>query len=253
MTTAPVADQLRLLEVQALDTRASQIAHQRRTHPAHAAATELASQLADLESALVTSRTAAGDLRRELAKAEADVEQVRTRAQRDRARLDSAAVSAKDAQALTSELEALARRQAALEEIELEVMERLEAHESALADVTRARDEMLEKQQRAARQLEEALAELDAQAAELAVEREKRAVGLDAGLVALYDRLRGQLGGLGVAALRGRRCEGCRLELNPSDVAQLNAAAPEQVVRCEECGRILVRNAEAVRPADAAR
>ena len=241
MTTAPVADQLRLLEVQALDTRAQQIAHQRRTLPAHAAAAELSSQLADLEAAVVTSRTAASDLRRELAKAEGDVEQVRSRAARDQARLDSAAVSAKDAQALSTELEALVRRQAALEEVELEIMERLEAHEAALAAVTQARDELLEKQVQAAQDLEQELAALDAQAAEVATERERRVEGIDAALVTLYDRLRAQLGGLAIALLRGRRCEGCRLELNPSDVAQMRAAPADQVVRCEECGRILVR------------
>ena len=247
MTTAPVADQQRLLEVQALDTRAQQIAHQRRIHPAHAAAAELASQLADLEAAVVTSRTAASDLRRELAKAEGDVEQVRSRAARDQARLDSAAVSAKDAQALSTELEALVRRQAVLEDVELEIMERLEAHEQALAAVTQARDELLVKQTVAAQELERELAALDAQADEVATERARRAEGIDAGLVTLYDRLRGQLGGLAIAALRGRKCEGCRLELNPSDVAQLRAAPAEQVVRCEECGRILVREVDAAR------
>ncbi|MBX9243434.1 hypothetical protein ICW40_01265 [Actinotalea ferrariae] len=245
MTTAPVADQLRLLDVQALDTRLQQLTHQRRTHPAHERATELAARLADLQAALVTSRTAVGDLRREVAKAEADVDQVRSRATRDQARLESAAVSAKDAQALTSEIAALARRQADLEEVELEVMERLEAHESALAEVTKARDEVLAQQEQAAAQLEGALAEIDAEVAQVTAERAQRAEGLDAGLVTLYDRLRGQLGGLGAAALRGRRCEGCRLDLNPSDVAKIQAAPPEQVVRCEECGRILVRGAEA--------
>jgi predicted nucleic acid-binding Zn-ribbon protein len=196
---------------------------------------------------VVTSRTAASDLRRELAKAESDVEQVRSRSERDQARLDSAAVSAKDAQALTSEIEALTHRQAALEEIQLEVMERLEAHESTLTELTKARDELLTKQQQAAADLERELADLNAQAAQVAVDREARVQGLDSGLVALYDRLRAQLSGLGIAPLRGRRCEGCRLELNPSDVARLNAAPAEEVVRCEECGRILVRGVDAAR------
>ena len=247
MTTAPVADQLRLLEVQALDTRAAQLSHQRRTHPARAAVDELTSQLADLDAAVVASRTAAGDLRRELAKAEADVEQVRSRAARDQARLDSPAVGAKDAQALSGELEALGRRQAALEEVELEVMERLEAHETALASLTQARDELQQKHAAATADLTAALAGLDQQAEVVAAEREQKVDGLDAGLVTLYDRLRAQLSGLAIAPLRGRRCEGCRLELNPSDVAKLRAAPPEQVVRCEECGRILVREAEALR------
>jgi predicted nucleic acid-binding Zn-ribbon protein len=242
VSTAPVADQLRLLEVQALDTRAAQLAHQRRTLPAHAAVADLASQLADLEGAVVTSRTAVGDLRRELAKAEGDVEQVRTRAARDRARLDSPAVGAKDAQALTSELAALARRQADLEEVELEVMERLEAHESALAELTAARDALLAQQDVAQTALTAELAAVDQQVADVAAERVNAVQGIDSGLVTLYEKLRGQLDGLAIARLRGRRCEGCRLELNPTDVAHLNAAPPEQVVRCEECGRILVRD-----------
>lgn len=243
MTTAPVADQLRLLEVQALDTRTQQIRHQTTHHPARAAVVEAAGRLADVEAALVASRTAVGDLRRELTKAEQDVEQVRSRAARDQARLDAGTASVKDVQALSAELEALARRQQDLEEVELEVMERLEAHETALADLTRARDEVAAAHTEATAQLEKELAVLEDEAARVAEERARQAEGLDQGLVTLYDRLREQLGGLGVAALRGRRCEGCRLELNPGDVARITAAPPEQVVRCEECGRILVRGA----------
>ncbi|MCU1431852.1 MAG: hypothetical protein JWP95_957 [Actinotalea sp.] len=241
MTTAPVADQLRLLEVQALDTRSAQLAHQRRTHPAHAALADLASRVADLEAAVVTSRTAVGDLRRELAKAEGDVEQVRSRAARDRARLDSPAVGAKDAQALTSELEALGRRQAALEEVELEVMERLEAHESALTELTVALDALVAQEQVAEADVTRELASIDEQALAVAQDRAAKVEGVDAGLLALYERLRAQLDGLAIAPLRGRRCEGCRLELNPTDVERLRAAPADEVLRCEECGRILVR------------
>ena len=110
MTTAPPEDQRRLLDVQALDTRTSQLAHQRRTHPVLARLTELDGRLADVETSLVASRTAVRDLRRELAKAEADVEQVRSRADRDRARMDAGRGTAKDMQALSSELVALGRR-----------------------------------------------------------------------------------------------------------------------------------------------
>ena len=53
---------------------------------------------------------------------------------------------------------------------------------------------------------------------------------------------------LGAAVLRGRRCEGCRLELNPLDLRAHHGQAPtDEVVRCEECRRILVRTAR-VRP-----
>lgn len=241
MTTAPPEDQRRLLDVQALDTRTSQLAHARRSHPVLARLTELDGRLADVETSLVASRTAVRDLRRELAKSEADVEQVRSRADRDRARMDSGQGSAKDMQALSHELVALGRRQAELEDVELEVMERLEAHEAALAELDAAADVIRGQRAEAEAERDAAFATIDAEAAEVAATRAGLVQGLDAGLLALYDRLRGQLGGLGAAALRGRRCEGCRLELNPMDVEVIRKAAPDHVSRCEECGRILVR------------
>ena len=243
MTTAPVADQLRLLDVQALDTRAAQIEHQRRHHPAIAAVDEAAARLAEVDARLVDARTAVSDTRRELSKAETDVEQVRTRTERDRARMESGSASAKDVQALASELEALARRQDALEEVELEVMERLEAVESTLATLTAEHDEVTARHDEARDELAAVLADLDAQEAQVAADRVAAIEGLDAALLALYERIRAQHGGLGVAPLRGRRCEGCRLELNASELAQITAAPAEEVIRCDECGRILVRDA----------
>jgi hypothetical protein len=242
MTTAPVADQHRLLEVQALDTRGQQLAHARRTHPMRAKVSEIEQRLGESASALAVARTDVGDVRRELAKAEADVEQVRSRAARDRARIEAGG-SAKDVQALSGELEALARRTDALEEVELEVMERLEASEAVLAEATAVHERLTAELAAGERELASSVAVIDTEAEKVAGERAERVKGLDAGLVTLYDRLRDQLGGLAVAPLRGRTCEGCRLELNPSDVSRIMAAPPDQVVRCEECGRILVRGA----------
>lgn len=241
MTTAPAADQQRLLDVQALDTRLDQLAHRRRTLPELARLTELDAQLADVSTALVSSRTAAQDLRRELVKAEGDVEQVRQRAARNTERLNSGQGSAKDLQGLQHELESLARRQSDLEEVELEVMERLEAHEGTLAEVTKAHEELTAEVDKVTAQRDAAYAELDAEVAVVTNARAGAVQGVDEGLLALYTRLRGQLGGVGAAALRGSRCEGCRLDLNPADLDAIRSASPDTVVRCEECGRILVR------------
>lgn len=247
MTTAPPEDQRRLLDVQALDTRAAQVAHQRRTLPVLARLADLDTRIADVTGSLVASRTAASDLRREVAKAEGDVEQVRGRARRDQARLDSGQGSPKDLQALQHELGALARRQSDLEDIELEVMERLEAHEAALAELTEAARVLEEQKAEAEAERDRVFAELDAEAERVAGERTGAVAGIDAGLLSLYDKLREQLGGLAAAALRGRRCEGCRLELNATDISAIKAAPADQVVRCEECRRILVRLPETAR------
>ena len=241
MTSAPLADQRQLLVVQDLDARLDQIAHRRGQVPALAQLVALDARLKDLSTALVTSRTAANDLRRELAKAEADVEQVRARTRRDQDRLDSGQASVRDTQALQSEIEHLAGRQAELEEVELAVMERLEAHTAALDELEAANAEVERQRAEAQASRDADYRALDDEAAGVRAERASAADGLDAGLMSLYEKLRAQLAGRGAAALVGRQCQGCRMELNPLDLEKVKAAPADQVVRCEECGRILVR------------
>jgi predicted nucleic acid-binding Zn-ribbon protein len=63
-------------------------------------------------------------------------------------------------------------------------------------------------------------------------------------LLALYDKLRAQKGGVGAAELRQRRCTGCQLNIDNAELAVISAAPDDQVIRCEECQRILVRTPE---------
>ncbi|WP_448061051.1 zinc ribbon domain-containing protein [Cellulomonas hominis] len=245
MTTARPEDQRRLLDLQALDTKLDQIAHRRGALPQLARIAELDGQLADLDAAVVTSRTAVNDLRREVTKAESDVEQVRNRAGRDQARLDSGTGSPKDLQALQSELAALARRQDELEEIELAVMERLEAHEGALAELTTAQAALVTQRAEVVAERDAAFAELDAQAAEVRAERAEVVAPLEERLVTMYERLRGRLGGVAVAALRHGKSEGSGMALAANELARIKALPPEEIVLCEDSGRILVRGEDA--------
>ncbi len=185
------------------------------------------------------------DLTREQKKADADVEQVKARRVRDQDRMDRGLVTnPKDLERMQQELVSLARRISDLEDTELEVMERLEAAQQEHARL-------------AAR-----LAEIDARVTELTASRDAsagettaelatddreargRRPGAAADLLALYERIRAQKGGVGAAALRQRRCGGCRMELNASDLGVIAKASPDEVLRCEECSRILVRTAE---------
>ncbi len=68
--------------------------------------------------------------------------------------------------------------------------------------------------------------------------------GMPDDLLALYDRLRASKGGVGAAELRARQCGGCRLTLDNAELQSIAAMAADEVVRCEECQRILVRTDE---------
>ena len=242
---AAASDQQRLLDVQALDTRLDQLAHRRRTLPEHAALAELETELSVLRDQQVEAETEQSDLARELKKAEGDVDQVRARAERDQKRLDAGQVSSpKELESLQHEIATLGNRQGDLEEVVLEIMERLESSQS--------RSSELAAQQEAARARLSALTasrdtttgEIDGETENLQAQRATQAGSLAEDLVALYEKIREQQGGVGAAELRQRRCGGCRLELNNVEINELRDADPDEVMRCDECRRILVRTAE---------
>lgn len=245
---ADPAQQLRLLQLQDIDTRLQQIDHARSRLPQEAALGEAAAAQARATDDLVRAETALSDIRRELDRAEADVQQVRDRAARDQSRLDSGQGSPKDLQALQHELESLGRRQGDLEEIELEVMERAEAAEGAVGRLTGAQEEATRRVADLTEERDAARAELDAERVRVQAPRTGLTTTVDEALLALYDRVRASSGGLGAAALVARRCGGCQLELNPVDLAAIAKAPADEVVRCEECNRILVRTPESGLP-----
>ncbi|MGW5274623.1 zinc ribbon domain-containing protein [Streptomyces sp. NPDC004044] len=244
MNAAP-ADQIRLLDVQALDVRLSQLAHKRKSLPEHAEIESLTADLAQLRDLLVASQTEESDTAREQTKAEQDVDLVRQRAVRDQQRLDSGAVtSPKDLESLQREITSLAKRQGDLEDVVLEVMERRESAQERVTEFTARVSAVQAKVDDATGRRDAATQALDDEAATATKERELVAGSVPADLLKLYDRLRAQSGGVGAARLYQRRCEGCRLELNITEVNDVKAASPDTVLRCENCHRILVRTAE---------
>ncbi|GAB2983420.1 zinc ribbon domain-containing protein [Actinotalea caeni] len=240
MASAPAADQRKLLDVQALDTRLAQLAHQRRSHPTLATLAELSGRAEDLDRARVDAETAVRDARRALSKAETDVEQVRSRADRDRQRLESGAGSPKDLQALAHELESLGRRQSELEEVELEAMETLETAQGELDAITSQRAALAEQVAQLESERDAAFARIDAEIARVQRERAAAVENLDSGLVTLYDKVRERTGGLGVLRLRGATTDPLQITLSLTERAAIEAAPADEIIRSED-GYILVR------------
>lgn len=150
----------------------------------------------------------------------------------------------KDLERMTHELESLERRIASLEDDEIGVMEKLEEAQAALDSLAAQRTAADERLAVLTESRDARTADIDAQLDALAHERAPLADGLPDQLLALYDKLRAQKAGIGAAALRARQCGGCRLTLDNAELAQIKAAPSDEVIRCEECQRILVRTAE---------
>ncbi|MEU3144468.1 MULTISPECIES: zinc ribbon domain-containing protein [unclassified Streptomyces] len=242
---AEPADQIRLLDVQDFDVRLQQLAHKRKSLPEHAEIESLTRDLAQLRDLHVAAQTEESDCAREQTKAEQDVDQVRQRAARDQKRLDSGAVSSpRDLENLQREIASLAKRQGDLEDIVLEVMERRESAQERVGELSERVTSVQSRIDDATARRDAACAEIDGEAATVTKERAVVAGSVPADLLKLYEKLREQQGGIGAAKLYARSCQGCRQELAITELSEIRRAAPDTVVRCENCRRILVRTSE---------
>ncbi|MEV0570257.1 C4-type zinc ribbon domain-containing protein [Dactylosporangium sp. NPDC050588] len=236
--------QRRLLDLQAIDIALTQLAHKRKSLPEHAELDRLARELSTMEDERVRAQVAVDDLDRDISRLERDAEQVRARKDKDQARLDAGTGPARELEALQHEIATLKRRQGELEDAELELMEQRETAQAALDEVAGRLTETRSVRAAAEQRRDEALAGIAKDEEFRRSGRKPLAADLPADLITLYDKIRESSGGIGAAMLRHGRCEGCRLELAGGDKARVKAAAADEVVRCEECRRILVRTAE---------
>jgi predicted nucleic acid-binding Zn-ribbon protein len=237
-------DQQKLLALAAEDVALAQLAHRRRTLPELAAVEAAQEAQRTLADDVVRAETEARDLDREQKRLEGDVDTVRQREARDQSRIDSGGATAKEITGLQHELESLKRRQSDLEDQVLELMERRETADAALATAQSGLAAAQGEQERAEQQRDAALADITEASAKHQAERERIAGTIPTDLLKLYDRIATQTGSTGAAHLHARRCEGCRIEFYGTELATYRNADPHTVLRCENCGRILVRTAD---------
>lgn len=241
MKAAP-KDQRRLLDLQAVDTGLAQLAHRLKSLPELAEIATISRELSALEDERVRAQVAVDDLDRDIARFEKDIEQVRTRKSRDEARLNAGG-ALREIEGLQHELATLNRRQSELEDAELELMEQRESAEQTLNEVKKKLGEAGERRAAAEARRDAATEEITKERDFKTQSRAPLAADLPSDLVTLYDKIRQELG-LGAALFRAGRCGGCRIELYGADLARVKSAPADEVVRCEECRRIMIRTAE---------
>ena len=234
-----------LLDLQSKDAALAQLEHRRATLPEHARIEALEARVRELDGQRVAAETEVGDLERSQAKFDSEIDLVRQRRVRDEDRLSSGAITnPKDLSSLQHELGALDRRISTLEDEELEIMEQLEEAQRRLSAISIEADRTGAELERETSARDAAVQVIDVEADSLREARHELAGQVPDSLRDLYDKVRSQHGGLGAAALRARRCEGCHLEINGADLRELGQTPDDDVLRCPECSRILIRTAE---------
>lgn len=236
-----VADLSALLHLQDLDTVADQARHRRDRLAERASLRELDQQesgqraeLSEVEAARDRLAAQQQRLEGELAAAERRVAEI------DQRLYGGQVHASRDLQALSGETASLRRRASELEDRILAILDEREPLDQQVASVQAALAGVAGQRAQLVESLRVAEAAIDAELAELGSQRTTAAAELPASLLAEYERLRAHLGGVGVARLVGSRCDGCHLSLPATALDQVRHAPVDQVVYCDQCGRILV-------------
>ena len=239
---ASPSDQAQVLDIQKMDFHVATLRNKVAALPEIfelLAATQRQAVVRDLA---IAAQTQINDIKRELIRSESDVEQVVVRLQKDEKRLADGATAAKELEKLQHEVQTLSSRRAELEEVELEIMMRMDSVKDRLNELTAEAEQLVAKVAEAEGRKSVATSAIEAEIATVISERQATVAGVDGALVELYEKIRSGTG-TGAAALREGRCDGCHLAINSVELGRMKTLASDEVVRCEECRCILVRGA----------
>jgi predicted nucleic acid-binding Zn-ribbon protein len=238
---ATPSDQLAILEVQRLDDQLASLAQREATLPETAALGALTIKRNNIRDLLIAAETERTDVKRELARAEGDVEQIVTRIERDEKRLNSGTGSAKELEQTQHELVTLGLRRAELEEAELTIMVQVEGITNRITELSTQEDALNAEIAELEIKRENALTIIFKERDETSEHRSSIAAPIAQDLKDLYAKVAADNAGNGAALLVGNECQGCRLTVNTTEVQRIASLPVDELVRCEQCRCILVR------------
>ena len=238
---ASVSDQRSILDIQKFDLQSSTLRNKAATLPELVEISTTTIKQNNVRDLRIAAETEMSDVKRELARAEGDVEQIVTRITRDETRLASGTGSAKELEQTQHELGTLGARRAELEEVELEIMMRVDGIKDRIASLADEENQLGLVIAELNIRKENALAAIDTELEGIETDRKATVQSVGAEILALYEKIRESSNGIGAAALAGNQCKGCNLTMNTIELARIAGLSEDEVVRCEECRCILVR------------
>ena len=240
MTSAPIAQQRLLIDLQDLDSRLARLRHERKHLPVLTRIEAVIERLKVNKRAAIQAEATLDEAKKQATRSEDEVGQVVRRAEVLRERLHSGTSAARDLSAIQGEIDQLGQRQSALEEAQILAMEALDSARqeaerlSQESEIRTAGRELTAKRDAEFTRLDEEIESLENQRADLAGT-------IEAPLLADYEAVRTSTGGLGAVAMRGRTVEGGAVEISPQELARIVAAPAEEVIHAEENDVIIVR------------
>ena len=230
---------LQLLELQKVDSAIDRLNARLLDLPEQAELEALEEQLRALEREAGETQAALNDVAIRQRRLDNEIDTIGQKIAMEETRLNSGDVSsARELSSLAAEVESLKRRRLKLEDDDLEVMEEAEVLEKQMSTLSEQIDQVRAAVDSTAKRRDEAIRQVSEELAGARPMREHWASRTAADLLRFYDDLRAAKGGVGAAGLSGSTCLGCHMQLPAQEVEHLRRTSG--VVRCDECGRILI-------------
>lgn len=231
-----------LLSLQSHDSAADRLRHRRAALVERAELDREMAALGEINQRLAEARARRDEVLVAERRLDDEVASLGAKAKGEERRMYSGAVSSpRELQAMQADVDQLRRHARALEDQELEVLERREALDAEVATLQEeaARAEASAAELRLTIAAQEAV--IDAELAAQTRAREALAPAVPGDVLALYEQVRTANRGVGAARLVGPTCQACHLALPATEVDRIRHLAPDALARCDHCGAILVR------------
>lgn len=230
-----------LIALQEIDSALDLNANRRPRLPEVAAHAQAVAALKELQAQMAAAQQRIDTAQTAIEGAEHAAAELTTKRTRLEAQLKTV-IAPREAEALMHQIQTINGQRSELDDQELAALEEQAAGDETLTELQAAAPAAESAVTAAAAALATATAELDAEAAALAARRIDAVAAMTPAEVALFERVRRQFGGVGVARLEhGHHCSGCHMDLSPAEMDVVKAVPAGEVAECPQCGRLMVR------------
>ncbi len=229
----------RLLELQDIDLSLDRLRSRLEELELGEGVREARERLAEADGRLGELRMALDSVEREARRLEGDVDSLTRKAEAEDRRLyDGSVANPKELEAIQHEVASIRTRRSRVEDELIDQMLRKEDLEERIKAADAERAEAQDRLSEIAGASETELRRIGEALAERTTERQALLPSFDEDLLELYEDLRRQKKGVGVAALVDGVCQGCHQKLSALELERLKRT--DGIRRCEYCRRILI-------------
>jgi predicted nucleic acid-binding Zn-ribbon protein len=226
-----------LLDLQDIDLQIDRLLEQRRSLPELEAYRRIHQELQTRESEQIVAAGVLRQLELDLDKAEGELQLLEIKLGEHETRLFAGGMSARETEHMRLEVQSLRGQGGALEEKVLRLLDDVDPVRDEVAGLNKEIDRLNDEKEGLESSIKEQWKTIDDDLARKEERKVQALAPIDAGLLDLYEKLRGIKEGVAVAVYDHGVCGGCHMALSP---AEQEEAFQADLPRCVHCRRILV-------------